>query len=287
MAAQLSSTSNKGFLWNLMVEADVFGGVPPNKKQYVIEIFEQVIKEVEYNNNSGSLIEMNKAVITLINNRLDPIREKQQKTTLESPKLVTAAEISANRQEQFANNLSQRQRQFDELMIHKKPEDVDFSDKNVEKPIGAEMDDMLAKMMARREKQLNQVMNQVMKSEDTNVAQNWINNDGNGSQSGPPTLQIGEIVSEPKVEVVKPKSKVTFVDDSLQHDNLQDINPQHDSLQDINPQHDSSQDDNILSLFKIKKKELDRDSLIEKVTQLESHVSELSNMIREIKLALQ
>ena len=45
MTAQISSTSNKA-LWNLMVEADVFGGVPPDKKQYVIEIFEKVIKEV-------------------------------------------------------------------------------------------------------------------------------------------------------------------------------------------------------------------------------------------------
>ena len=38
MAEQISSTGNKGFLWNLMVEADVFGGVPPDKKQSVIEI---------------------------------------------------------------------------------------------------------------------------------------------------------------------------------------------------------------------------------------------------------
>ena len=220
---------------------------------------------------------MNKEVITIVNNRLDPIREKQQKTTLESPKLVTAAEISANRQEQFANNLSQRQRQFDEMMVHKKPDEVDFSDKNVEKPIGAEMDDMLAKMMARREKQLNQVMNQVMKSEDTNVAHTWINNDGNGSNSGPPMLQIGEIVSKPNVEEVKPKSKVTFTDDS----------PQQVSPQQVSPQQVSSQDDNILSLFKVKKKELDREALMEKVTQLESHVSELSSMIGEIKQALQ
>lgn len=286
MTAQISSTSNKGFLWNLMVEADVFGGVPPDKKQSVIEIFEQVIKEVEYN-NSGSLIEMNKEVITIVNNRLDPIREKQQKTTLESPKLVTAAEISANRQEQFANNLSQRQRQFDEMMVHKKPDEVDFSDKSAEKPIGEEMDDMLAKMMARREQQLNQVMNQVMKSEDTDAAQTWINNDTSSLYSGPPTLQIGEIVSEPNVEVVKPKSKVTFADDNLQSNSLESNSLESNSLQNNSPKHVSLQDDNILSLFKVKKKELDREALIEKITQLEYRVSELSNMIGDIKLDLE
>lgn len=266
MAEQISSTSNKSFIWNLMVEADVFGGVPPGKKQSVIEIFEQVIKDVEYN-NKGSLIEMNKAVITKVNNRLDPFREKQQKITPEPPTLVTAAEISANRQEQFADNLSERQRQFDEMMVNKKPDDADFSDKRVDKPIGAEMDDILAKMMARRQQQLNQVMNHVMKSQNTNVAQTWINNDESDSYVGPPTLQIGEIVSKPSVEVFKPKSKVTFADDS--------------------PQNNNSQDDNILSLFKVKKKELDKEALIEKITQLESTVSELSSMIGDIKLALQ
>ena len=263
MAAQISSTSNKGFLWNLMVEADVFGGVPPDKKQSVIEIFEQVIKEVEYN-NTGTLIEMNKAVIMRVNSRLDPLREQQQKTTSEPPKLVTAAEISANRQEQFADNLSERQRQFDEMMVNKKPDEVDFSDKSVEeKPIGSEMDDMLAKMMARREQQLNQVM----KSQDTNAAQTWINNDGSGTNTGPPTLQIGEIVSKPSVEVVKPKARVTFADDRKQDE--------------------SPEDDNILSLFKVKKKEVDREALMEKITQFESRVSELSSMIEDIKLVLQ
>lgn len=280
MAEQFSSTDNKRFLWNLMVEAEVFGGVPTDKKQSVIELFEQIIKEVEYNNND-SLIEMNKVVIKRVNSRLDTIREQQRKTTLEAPKLVTATEISANRQEQFADNLNERQREFDEMMVNKKPDDADFSDKRVDKPIGAEMDDILANMMARREQQLNQVMNQVMKSQDTNAAQTWINNDKRDSYAGPPTLQIGEIVSKPNVEVVKPKPKVTFVDDSSHDNSPRDVSLQNNSLQDISPQ-----DDNILSLFKVKKKELNREALIEKVTQLESIVSELSSMIGDIKQAL-
>ena len=176
-----------------MVEADVFGGVPTDKKQSVIDIFEYVMKEVQHNNN-GSLIEMNKAAIMRVNNRLNPLRvqqQQQQNPSPEPPKLVTAAEISANRQEQFSDNLNERQRQFDEMMVSKKPEDVDFSDNSAEeKPIGSEMDDMLAKMMARREQQLNQVM----KSQDTSAAQTWINNDGSGSNAGPPSLQIGEVV---------------------------------------------------------------------------------------------
>lgn len=258
MPAQLSSTSNKGFLWNLMVEAGVFGGVLPDKKQYVVEIFEQVIKEVEYN-NTGSLIEMNKTAIIRVNSRLDPLREQQQqKPSTEPPKLVTAAEISSNRQEHFADNLSERQRNFDDMMVSKKPDDIDFSDKSVEdQPIGTEIDDMLANMMTIREEQLNHVM----KSQDTNAAQTWINNDSSGSNAGPPTLQIGEVVSKPNIEKVKAKQKVTFVEDT-------------------------PEDNDILSLFKVKKKEIDREVLIEKINHLESRVSELSSMIEDIKIAL-
>lgn len=254
MSAQFSSTGNKGFLWNLMLEADVFGGVPPNKKASVIEIFESVIKEVGYN-NTDSLIEMNKAVIMRVNSRLDPLREKKQELSSEPPKLVTAAEISANRQEQFADNLSERQRQFDDMMVTKKPAEVDFSDKNMEeKPIGSEMDEMLAKMMARREQQLNQVM----QTQDTNAAQTWINNDGSGSNAGPPTLQIGEAVPKPKVEEVKPKQRVTFADDS-------------------------SEDDNILSLFKVKERKLDKEAIMAKIQEIESRVNELSSLVEVLK----
>ena len=131
MSAQLSSTANKGFLWSLMLDSDVFGGVPPGKKESVIDIFESVIKDVEYNNTS-SLIEMNKAVIMRVNSLLDPIREKKQDISSYPPKLVTAAKISANRQEQFSNNLRERQRKFDDMIVTKKPDEVDFSDNSAD-----------------------------------------------------------------------------------------------------------------------------------------------------------
>lgn len=254
MSAQLSSTANKGFLWSLMLESDVFGGVPPGKKKSVIDIFESVIKDIEYN-NTGSLIEMNKAVIMRVNSLLDPIREKKQDISSYPPKLVTAAKISANRQEQFSNNLSERQRKFDDMIVTKKPDEVDFSDNSAdEKPIGSEMDEMLSNIMARREQQ----MNQVLQTHDTNAAQTWINNDGSGSNAGPPILQFGEVVSTPKVEEVKPKQIVTFEDDS-------------------------QEDVNILSLFKVKERKIDKEAVISKIQEIEARVKELSSLVEVLK----
>ena len=265
MADQFKSTKNKGFLWNLMLEADVFGGVPPEKKDSVVNIFEEVINAVGFN-NTGNLIEMNKAVIMRVNTRLDPLREKGQQQPVHSnepPKLVTSAELSASRQEKFASNLSERQKQFDDMMVSKKPDEVDFSDKDDhEKPIGDEMDDMLAKMMTRREQQLNQVM----QSQDTNAAQNWISNDGSGTNAGPPTLQIGEELSKPKVEEVKPKTqqRVTFAD----------------------VKEDESDGDNFLSLFKSKKKSIDKEALAKRIEEIEAKVNEVMKLIDVLKTSI-
>ena len=259
MASQFSSNKNKGFLWNLMLEADVFGGVPTAKKDDVVNIFEQTISEVGLNNN-GNLIEMNKAVIMKVNNKLNPLRQgggvQTQMQNNEPPKLVTAAEISANRKERFNVNLSERQKQFDDMMVPKKPAEVDFADKDEEKPIGSEMDDMLAKMMARREQQLNQVM----QSQDTNAAQNWISNDGSGTNTGPPTLQIGEELTNPNVEEVKPKPRVTF-SETIQEDT----------------------EDNILSLFKTKTKTGDKEEIIKKINDIELKVNEIVQVLNALK----
>lgn len=265
MAAQFKSTDNKGFLWNLMVEADVFGGVPPSKKESVVEIFEHVINEVGFN-NTGNLIEMNKAVIMRVNNKLDPLREKGKQPPLqtnEPPKLVTAAELSASRQERFSDNLSEKQKQFNDMMVSKKPDELDFSDKDDnEKPIGDEMDNMLAKMMARREQQLNQVM----QKQDTNAAQNWISNDGSGTNAGPPVLQIGEELNQPNVEEVRPKQRVTFAN---------------------NEEDEEDESDSILSLFKTKKKSIDKEELTKRIEEIEEKVNEVMKLLAVFKTIIE
>jgi hypothetical protein len=264
MTTQFKSTSNKGFLWNLMLEADVFGGVPPSKKQSVVEIFEWVINDVSIN-NAGNLIEMNKAVITNVNNRLNPLREtiNEKSEMQEPPKLVTASEISANRQEQFADNLSERQREFDSIMVAKKPEAVDFSDKEKEeKPIGSDMDDMLAKMMARRQMQIKQVMSE----QDTGAAQNWINNEGSGTNTGPPTLQIGEKVMTESVVEVKEKPRVTF----------------EETIKEVN----TSENTGFLDLFKTKEKPIDKKNIIDKIDQIEKNISQLNDLLIDLKAEL-
>uniref|UniRef100_A0A6C0LK18 Uncharacterized protein n=1 Tax=viral metagenome TaxID=1070528 RepID=A0A6C0LK18_9ZZZZ len=264
MTTQFKSTSNKGFLWNLMLEADVFGGVQPSKKQSVVEIFESVINDVSIN-NTGNLIEMNKAVITNVNNQLNPLREtiNEKSKMQEPPKLVTSSEISANRQEQFSDNLSERQREFDSIMVAKKPEEVDFSDKEKEeKPIGSDMDDILAKMMARRQQQIKQVMSE----QDTGAAQNWINNEGSGTNAGPPTLQIGEKVATESVVEVKEKPRVTF----------------EETIKEIN----TSENTGFLELFKTKEKTIDRKRIMDKINKIEENIYQLNDLVSDLKSEL-
>lgn len=257
MASELSSQKNKAILWSLMVEAGVFGGVPPSKRSQVVSIFEDSILSVE-STGSGTLMEQNKDVLMRVNGLLDPLREGavDNRPSQEPPKLVTAADISARRQERFADNLNERQREFDSMISVKKPSDVDFSDKNAdEKPIGSEMDSMLAKMMARREQELNQVM----KGQDTSAAQTWISNDGSGAKAGPPTLQIGEELRRPNVEEVKSRPRVTFADD------------------------EENDSDSILSLFKVKERKVDAKVVADVVNQVEKKVSEIVSLLETLK----
>ena len=60
------------------------------------------------------------------------------------------------------------------MITAEKPKEIDFADSAEEKPIGSEMDNLLADMMEKRSKQLNQVM----QNQDTNAAEKWINNEG-------------------------------------------------------------------------------------------------------------
>jgi hypothetical protein len=98
----------------------------------------------------------------------------------------------------------------------------------------------------------------VMQTQDTNAAQTWITNDGSGSNAGTSILQFGEVVSEPKVEEVKPKQRVTFTDET-------------------------PEDDNILSLFKVKERNLDKDAIIAKIQEIETRVNELSSLVEVLK----
>ena len=226
-----TSQDNKRLLWGLMSDSNVFAGIPDTKVEEVKQLFEKEILDIS--NTSSNLLDKNKKILLSMNTKLNYLRVSNiPQQTQNQNELVTSKDIAQERREKMNSKLQNKQEEFNKLITAEKPKEIDFADNAEEKPIGSEMDNLLADMMEKRSKQLNQVM----QSQDTNAAEKWINNEGAGAEitsgsvntSGPVTLNIGEKVETPTITVVKTSSEikdkhVTFSEDTKEEESGLDL----------------------------------------------------------------
>jgi len=201
-----------------MFESGVFHDIPGNLVPQVKSILDAEITAIE--GHPGSVLDKNKQVVSSVVSKLAPLRSQTNGVT-EERRPVTADEISQQRRQTFGRNLEERQKEFTSLLAVKTPEAPEFSDQNNDKPIGTEMDQMVAEAMARRARDLEQVMN----TQDRGVAEKWLTSesaspngpDANDEVHTPPRatdrsdirLTIGERLETPTVTSVAPK-RVSF-----------------------------------------------------------------------------
>jgi hypothetical protein len=126
------------------------------------------------------------------------------------------------RQKIFEAELTTKKKEFETFNTTPVPNKIDFSD-NLDSPMGGEMDKILAAQIALRESQLNMVL----KTQDKEAANKWIQNPGQGqAQQG--QAQQGQAQQEPiKLKIEDKPKKVIFSDtletfppDTLQPDTL-------------------------------------------------------------------
>ena len=164
-----TSQDNKRLLWGLMADSNVFAGIPDTKVEEVKRLFEKEILDIS--NTNGSLLDKNKQILLSMNTKLNPFRVSNiPQQTQNQNDLVTSKDIAEERREKMNSKLQNKQEEFNKLISAEKPKEIDFADAAEEKPIGSEMDNLLADMMEKRSKQLNQVM----QSQDTNAAENGL-----------------------------------------------------------------------------------------------------------------
>jgi len=211
-----NTSQNKGAIWNLMFEGGVFQGIPDNQVKNVKDDFDAKVNNIAARDTgSENLTDLNKVVITEMMNDVKKYKmtqsvaggEKQDNATHErsfAPR-GTSKEVSDQRQKQFQKGLEARQNNFSDMMNQGKPDTIDFSDNN-DKPIGAEIDNMVASYIEARENQLNVVLD----TQDSKEAGKWINKDNiNSSQH----IKIGadaKLDTSNIVEVASVPKKVTF-----------------------------------------------------------------------------
>ena len=197
-----TSNQNKGLIWKLLADDGVFKTIPDSKASLVQEDFERKIKTIAMQITPvDTLVNLDKRVITEMINDTE-----KYKNTVEE---YNAADIAQKKQKAFQNELQNKQKEFDTFNTTPVPEKIDFSD-DLDKPIGSEMDKILAEQIALREKQLSMVLN----AHDKETATKWIQNPGEKkSEEQPIKLKIGENIQIEKDTIVKAK-KVAFTEEN-------------------------------------------------------------------------
>lgn len=206
---QFNSASNKGIIWNLLLENNSFSNIPDNKYNVIKETFDKKvgIMAEQIDESTDRLINLNKKIIS---DMVIYLSDKKQKYNSNSvPELYNATDLSEQRQKRLNDELSAKKNEFENLTKVNIPETPDFSDK-LDSPIGSEMEKMIAEQIALREQQLSNVLNR----QDTEEAKKWIDNNNDSIIK----LKIGDDIN---VDLdrnnisnsISPKKQVSFLDD--------------------------------------------------------------------------
>ena len=216
---EFQTTKNKSTLWGFMIENKVFEGIDNKYSNEIKQFFEKKIIQIASNISAlDTLVILNKQVISEMMTHISNFKEANNTAR---PELISASDITDHRQKVFNKVLEKKQSEFNSLINKNVPDKIDFSD-NADKPIGSDMERMIAETIAWRQKELNVVL----QSQDQSEASKWINRDqpaqngqnGQNAQNGqngqnaskPKFIKIGETTALDTQSIIDVKKKVSF-----------------------------------------------------------------------------
>lgn len=154
------TNENKGLLWKLLENGNIFNDI---SNEYVSTIKNEFDKKIQQINTSPvtvgySLMELNKMfiseMITHVGKFKDIVRKNKE-----------SSRPSSSLNNTFQNALEKKKEDFNALMMNKPHDKVDFSDKLDDTPIGSNnIEAILAETIARRERELNVVLDKQPKN---------------------------------------------------------------------------------------------------------------------------
>jgi hypothetical protein len=219
-----TSTENKGLLWSVLHGGGKFNGVPDASLKKVQVMFETTLNEMnesfQKTNQSIDLNVMNKEAVYAICKKLDNLMAEEnkkittdQKKQQQIPQLETiyrAEDIQKERQSAFNMELKKKEEEMSSIIKLRKPDEIKFSDDVYDKPIGDDMERLLAETLASRERELEQLINSTGK-EDKNIAEKWINPNPNADFQNHTTTTA-------RATATDGKKKVSFNDVQTEHE---------------------------------------------------------------------
>ena len=185
-----SGNENKALLWSVLHGGGKFVGIPDSQVSTIKEIFEQTIHNMSEHcrrlNQPINLNAINKEAVVIICKKLDAIKMQQsyqnppqqsyQKKQQQVPQLETiyrAEDVQKERQNAFQNEFKRKEEEMSSILKLKKPEEINFTDDVYDKPIGDDMERLLAEALASRERELEQIKNVFTpESDSSNVGSN-------------------------------------------------------------------------------------------------------------------
>jgi hypothetical protein len=176
------SLENKKQLWNELQQSGYFVGFDGSRKSDVTRVFDNTVNQVRLANQNMPFGKMKEVFHELMMTNRDLfIKDSNKLTQPNSPLHVpvggtnrisrgdntqsydqqarnpsyTAAGIREAKDRDFQARLERQQSDFQNLMKRNVPEEIDFTKHVSEKKIGNEMDDLVAKALAERERDLS------------------------------------------------------------------------------------------------------------------------------------
>lgn len=144
------TNENKGMLWSLMYDNGLFSKISSTYIENIKALFENEIINVDKKFDSTiDIVSKNKEVLRIMTNKI-----KQLPNISELP--VTAEDVQKKRQQQFENNLTLRQNEFNQMISKPIPNHIDFSDE-ADTPIKGDIDKILTDVIAKRDVELKQI----------------------------------------------------------------------------------------------------------------------------------
>ena len=174
---QFKTIKNVNMLWEVLLDELKINQQNTSLVSNVRSVFENNISLFlsKANPNSG-LMNLNKIflsqIVTAVNRLFPNINQQQQSTKLIniSDEIINepykVEDIHSARQSEFESQVNQRRSEFENLAIHKKPKELDFSDKAEISKI-KEMEALIAETIAKRNFEIDQIntnMNANLKS---------------------------------------------------------------------------------------------------------------------------
>ena len=181
-ASTFLANENKALLWSVLHGGGKFVGIPDSQVPAIKEIFEETIHSIGEHcrrlNQPINLNAINKEAVVVICKKIEAIKMQQsqqqrqphqnppqqiyQKKQQQVPLLETiyrAEDLQKERQNAFQNEFKRKEEEMSSILKLKKPEEINFTDDVYDKPIGDDMERLLAEALASRERELEQIKN--------------------------------------------------------------------------------------------------------------------------------